>query len=434
MSSDSPDHPENDPDDGRPDPQNPFAGTPMEQMFAQFGGGSMPDLSQLMGQMQKMFAPHEGSVNFDVAKDVARRTVAAEGPDPSPSATESGAVADAVRLAEAWLDRATEIPVGATTSVAWSRAEWIEHTAGTWSGLVEPIAQHVTAAMGDAMPEEVKAMAGPLLGMLTQAGGALFGQQVGQALGTLSTEVLSSTDIGLPLGPARTVAVLPHNLRAFGDGLEVSAADVMLHVVLRECAHHRLFHHAPWLAGALTSVIEEFGRGTRIDLSAIESRLGSLDPTQPDQIAEAMSSGMFEPEPTPEQQQALQRLELLLALIEGWVDDVVTRATADTMPTAAPLAEAMRRRRATGGPAEQTFASLVGLELRPRRLRDASNLWAAVRTQHDAAARDRVWSHPDLLPTTADLDDPLGFSERLGAASTDDFDAELDRLLDDESE
>ncbi|HVK36148.1 MAG TPA: hypothetical protein VM428_10875, partial [Microlunatus sp.] len=40
--------------------------------------------------------------------------------------------------------------------------------------------------------------------------------------------------------------------------------------------------------------------------------------------------------------------------------------------------------------------------------------------------------HPDLLPTSADLDDPLGFVGREESASTtdDDFDAALAALLD----
>jgi len=112
---------------------------------------------------------------------------------------------------------------------------------------------------------------------------------------------------------------------------------------------------------------------------------------------------------------------------------VVGEATAERMPTATKLQEAVRRRRAAGGPAEETFASLVGLELRPRRLRDASTLWGSLRTRQGAEARDGVWMSPHLLPTDADLDDPLGFREGSEAPeqlSEDDFDAELRNLLD----
>jgi len=414
------------------EPVNPFAGTPMEQIFGAFSGGQI-DMNQIMGQMQKMFAPHEGSVNFELAKDVARRTLAAAGPDPSPNSAQQGAVADAVRLAESWLDGATTIPAGATRSEAWSKAEWIEATASNWQQLVEPIAEHVVGAMAEALPEEAKAMAGPLMGMLSQAGGAMFGQQVGQALGGLAGEVVSSTDIGLPLGPERQAAVLPEGVKAFGEGLGQPDSDVLLYVVLRECAHHRLFQHATWLRPALVSAIEEFGRGTTIDTDAIESQIRGLDPSRPEEIQEALAGGLFEPTRTPAQQKALERLEVLLAFIEGWIDEVVAQATKDVMPAAAPLAEAMRRRRAAGGPAEQAFAALVGLELRPRKLREASTLWAALRDRKGPDARDAVWSHPDLMPSAADLDDPLGFAQDENRSASDDaFDAALGELLDED--
>lgn len=424
-------------DDSESSPENPFAGTPMEGLFAAFGGpgGQAPDLGALFGQMQQMFRPHEGPVDFAMAKDVARHAVAAAGPDPSPHAGQVGAVDDAVRLAESWLDRVTDVPAGATSAVAWSRAEWVEATAETWQTLVEPIAEHVVGAMGEALPEETRTMAGPLIGILSQAGGAMFGQQIGQALAGLAGEVVSSTDIGLPLGPARVAAVLPHNVEQFGEGLEQSDADILLYVVLRECAHHRLFQHAPWLRAALIGAIEEFGRGTRIDLSSIESTMQGLDPSRPEEIAEAMQGGLFEPQRTPEQQHALDRLETLLAFVEGWVDEVVDQATRDTMPAAASLAEAVRRRRAAGGPAEQTFASLVGLELRPRRMRDAATLWAALRDRQGPEARDAVWKHPDLMPTAADLDDPLGFAQDEERTMSDaDFEAAIGELLDGDDE
>ncbi|MGZ5369322.1 MAG: zinc-dependent metalloprotease [Aeromicrobium sp.] len=427
---------DNDPQEGgTPSGGNPFAGTPMEQLFAGMTGGQMPDMNALMAQMQRMFAPHDGSVNFDVAKDVARHALAAAGPDPSPTASQTGAVNDAVRLAELWLDQATELPAGATTAVAWSRADWIEYTASTWKQLVEPIAEHVVSAMATAIPEEAKAMAGPLIGMLSQAGSAMFSQQIGQALAGLAGEVMTSTDVGLPLGPAGVAAILPEGVKKFGEGLEQSDADVMLYVTLRECAHHRLFQHAPWLRPQLIGAIEEFGRGTTIDISAIESQIQSLDPSRPEEIQQALAGGLFEPKRTPAQQQALDRLESLLAFIEGWVDEVVSQATKDRMPAAASLAEAMRRRRAAGGPAEQTFASLVGLELRPRRLRDATTLWAALRDRQGPSARDAVWAHPDLMPDGADLDDPLGFAqgeEADEAIMSAEFDAALSELLDED--
>jgi putative hydrolase len=100
----------------------------------------------------------------------------------------------------------------------------------------------------------------------------------------------------------------------------------------------------------------------------------------------------------------------VLALVEGWVCHVVDNAAGERLPNVVRLGEAFRRRRAAGGPAEQTFAALVGLELRPRRLREASALWAALTTHRGISGRDAVWGHPDLLPSDDDFADPVAFA------------------------
>lgn len=420
--------------------ENPFKGTPFEQIFSQLGGQlggaggmqGMPDLSALLGQVQAMMQPFDGPVNWNLAGDLARKTVA-QSPDPSPTSHQVSAVADAVRLADLWLDEACEFGSGVTSTAAWSRAEWIEETRAVWQRLVEPVAEHVVGAMGNALPEEARAMAGPFLGMLTKMGGSLFGSQIGTALGTLAGEVLTASDIGLPLGPTGRAALVPANVAAFAEGLDVSADDVLLYLALREAAHQRLFAHVPWLREHLLGAVADYGRGISLDVSGIEEQLRSIDPTNMEAMQSALEGGLFEPKKTPAQQAALTRLETTLALVEGWVDEVVGQATAERMPSAAKLQELVRRRRAAGGPAEETFAALVGLELRPRRLRDASTLWGSLRSRQGVEARDAVWLHPDLLPTAEDLDDPLGFregAEKPDELTEDEFDQALRDLLD----
>jgi putative hydrolase len=137
-----------------------------------------------------------------------------------------------------------------------------------------------------------------------------------------------------------------------------------------------------------------------------------VDPNDPESIQRAMSEGLFEPTATPAQQAALERLETALALVEGWVDTVTAAAAGAQLPSFAALQETMRRRRGSGGPAERTFATLVGLELRPRRLREAATLWQELGQRRGIDGREAVWSHPDLLPSTADLDDPQAWAER----------------------
>src|SRR4051794_7580831 len=399
------------------------------------GAGSIDpaQLSAMVAQVQRMLSTPggDGPVNWQLAHDVARETVSEAG-DSSVGAADRRAVDEALRLADVWLTERTTLPAAGARALAWSRAEWVEGTWPVWQQLVEPVAESVAAAMSAAVagqtPPELAGL--PMMGqadkMMRQVGGSVFGLQVGQAVAGLAGEVVSGTDIGLPLVGDGALALLPANVAAFGDGLDVPADEVRLYPALRGGARSRLFAHVPWLGPYLLGAVEEYARGISIDAGLIEQAVREADPTDPASMQQALSSGLFEPHDTPAQQAALQRLETALALVEGWVDVVVASAAAP-LPHADGLRETVRRRRASGGPAEATFAALVGLQLRPRRVRDAATLWTVIEQARGLDGRDGVWEHPDLLPTALDLDDPMGFAER--RADADAGSAEVDAAI-----
>jgi putative hydrolase len=397
-----------------------------------FGGAGfdMSDLGQIFSKLGEMFSgaggmaggQQSGPVNYDLARQLASSSIGFVKPIPEQT---TSAISDAVRLAETWLDGATPLPAGTTRAVAWTPSDWIDNTLDTWKRLCDPVAQQMASVWASTLPEEARAMAGPLMAMMSQMGGMAFGSQLGQALGTLSKEVLTSTDIGLPLGPKGVAALMPDAIEALAEGLEQPRSEIMTFLAAREAAHHRLFSHVPWLSSQLLSAVEAFAKGMKVDTSAIEDLARGIDPsalTDPSKMEELLSQGMFEPKATPEQVVALERLETMLALIEGWVQTVVTAALGDRIPGTAALSEVLRRRRGTGGPAEQTFATLVGLELRPRKLREAATLWARLTDAVGADARDAVWQHPDLLPGADDLDEPAAFIDRIIGGDTDAID------------
>ncbi|MEI6372760.1 MAG: zinc-dependent metalloprotease [Actinomycetes bacterium] len=430
--------------------------------FGQGDGGDEPfdpssfDLSKLdmnqLGEALQQFGAmlsssgggDDGPVSWETAERVAREALAAAG-DPAPDAGDRARIADAVRLAEHWLDEHTAFPAIATEPEAWSRSEWLVATLPVWKRIIEPVAASVSSAMGtilptdspelpDGIPPELASMMGPLLGMAKRMGSMMFGMQVGQGLATLATEVLGAGDVGVPLvddGPhANRAALLPLNVEAFGEGLGVPDDDVRLYLALREAAQQRLFAGVPWLRARLIGAVEEYARGVHVDQSLIEEAMRDVDPNNPEALQEVLSSGVFEPTTTPEQQAALARLEILLALVEGWVDAVVAAAAAPRMPSADALRETVRRRRAIGGPAEKTFATLVGLEMRPRRLREAATLWEMAGSELGPDERDALWEHPDLLPTSDDLEHPAAFLSRSTVLDLGTIEAELGEDLD----
>ncbi|MGU3500300.1 zinc-dependent metalloprotease [Mycobacterium sp. C31M] len=402
-------------------------------------GFDMSNLGQIFTQLGQMFSGagpmagggQAGPVNYDLARQLASNSIGFVAP--VPEATTS-AIADAVRLAETWLDGATPLPAGTTRTAAWTPSEWIDNTMDTWKRLCDPVAQQISTVWAQALPEEAKAMAGPLLAMMSQMGGMAFGSQLGQALGKLAGEVLTSTDIGLPLGPKGVAALMPAAVDTLSEGLEQPRSEVLTFLAAREAAHHRLFSHVPWLSSQLLNNVEAFAKGMKIDMSGIEDMAQGFNPaslSDPAALEQMLSQGMFEPKATPEQTAALERLETLLALIEGWVQTVVTAALGDRLPGTTALSEMLRRRRATGGPAEQTFATLVGLELRPRKMREAAALWEKLTEAVGADARDAVWQHPDLLPGAEDLDEPAEFIDRAIGGDTSGIDQALADLEND---
>jgi putative hydrolase len=384
------------------------------------GGPDDPSAQMpFFAELQKLFSWSGGPVNWDLAKQLAVSSLSGANAGIAPA--DRTGVAEAIRLADLWLDEVTDLPSGVQTIESWTRMQWIEKTLPVWTALCDPVASRVVAAMSSAVPtEQVEALGPnlPLGGILSQVGGLMFGAQVGQGLGGLAREVVSATDIGIPLGPSGVAALVPENVAAFGEGLERPVDEVRLYLALREAAHQRLFTHVPWLKQRLLDTVETYARGIHVDMSAIERAMGEVDPTDPESVQNALAGGLFTPQQTPEQEVALRRLETLLALVEGWVDAVVADAAGDRMPGADALREASRRRRAVGGPAEQTFATLVGLELRPRRLREAAALWWGVTEKHGIGGRDAIWAHPDLLPSADDLDDPLAFADTIGAVTS----------------
>ena len=409
---------------GPPDPDdesNPGQPSPADPLSALFGGAGAGDIGQALQRFGQLLSSADGPVSWQLANDTARQALADAG-DASLTSGEQQAVVEALKLADLWLDPATSLGTGASHPAAWCRAEWIENTLPRWRTLIQTLAERVAAAQSESLPsqlpEQMQQMAGPLMGMMQQMSGVMFGMQVGQGLGALATEVVGSTDVGYPLADEGTAALVPANIAALSEGLELPAEEVRLYLALRECAHVRLFHHAPWLRSRITADINDYASGISVDVSGMESLMQGVDPTNPAALQELVQSGVFEPPTTEQQQAALGRLETVLALVEGWVDEVVHQAAVDRLPSEAAMRETLRRRRAAGGPAEATFETLVGLQLRPRRLREAATFWAALGQARGQDGRDALWAHPDLLPTTEDLDDPQAYLAGAADAGT----------------
>jgi putative hydrolase len=396
-------------------------------------------VAQLISQLQNALQSSGEGVNWGLALEQA--TGLAQRSSVVSLPAERSQLEQAFHVASLWLAESTQISELTAAPRLISRTEWVSLTMPIWTQLAEPVATSIADALTGVIQEQA---GGELEGMMANAGqlmrnvgGTLFAMQLGQVVGQLASEVVSGGDIGIPLLGSTDdtqAAMIPQNVAAFGAGLDIPIDQVQLYLAVRELAHARLFRHAKWLRLQLMSAITEFAHGIRIDTERLEELAGDLDPTNPEELRAALTSGALIPPKSDEQLAALARLETQLALVEGWVD-VVTAAATSRLPKSDAIAETVRRRRASGGPAESAFATLVGLELRPRRLREAAAMWQKITDAVGDEARDALWQHPDVVPTAEDVSDPTALLARLtgGTPALDDVDQAIEDLLNDDS-
>ena len=245
--------------------------------------------------------------------------------------------------------------------------------------------------------------------------------------------MLTSTDIGLPLGPKGVAALMPEAIESLAEGLEQPRSEIITFLAAREAAHHRLFSHVPWLSSQLLNAVEAFAKGMKIDMSGIEEFAQGFNPaslTDPSQMEQLLNQGIFEPKATPEQTAALDRLETLLALIEGWVQTVVTDALGRPDPrhvgAERDAAPATRHRRA--GRADLRHPGRPGTAA-AQAAGGRRAVGEADRRPSVPTPATRVWQHPDLMPSAADLDEPAGFIDRMIGGDTSGMDSAIEQAI-----
>lgn len=403
----------------------------------------------------------EGPINIRLAKSIAAKRISEEGAQTSIDAQEGDSVRSTLSESSLWLDSVCDFNPAPGETRLLTRADWLEGTIDAWAQFAAPVASSMNEALASVFQErlggsidgEVSGMfAGPVPipipdnlkdpgTLMKLLGNTSFSMQLGQAAGNLSSEVLGSFDQGIALLKSPAGALMPQNIKEYAESLEIDASEVTAFVALHEQAHARLFAAVPWLMPRFEALIGKYARGISIDLDAMEEQLRDATEMNPESIAGAVNLSNVGVNDTPEQRSALESLETLLALVDGWVDCVVWRAGMAHLPHIEQLREMTRRQRAAGGPAELTFESLLGLQLRPRRLREASEAWERITAAQGQDARDAMWSHPDMLPVLGGADDEDALIEAPSGASVGetadathsgvDWDAELSKLLDD---
>ena len=416
---------------------NPFGN--FGEIFQQFSSMGL-NLQGLISALSGQRSP--ASLSRELIRDISKKFLSAHGELPV-SISDLTAIQEAMNIADLWLNEATvfpPLPMGDNSAL--SRRDWIDSTLNGWEDIARPLVEGMSDAMagmlkdnlgenGISMDQLGVNLSGVNLSGMNLSGAqipqsllatimgtfmsSLISTQLGQTIGNLSTTVTGANDVALPLTKEIRPALIPQNAANWGSGLGIDEGEVRIYLALRELAAARLFTSAPWLREYIKNAIASYGKGIRVDITAITEQAqeamssGELDPANPESLTLALSGGMFTPEETPTQKAALENLETVLALIDGWIDSVVTLAAKNRLPSLIQLRETQQRRRATKSPTQELFATLVGLEVSPRRTREAITFWEKIVELKDVKSRDEIWDESFLLPRADQLGDAESF-------------------------
>jgi putative hydrolase len=367
-------------------------------------------------------------------RDIAKEIISAKGDLPVGTADQDR-LGQSLAIANTWLDPEILFPSStAPTQSAWSKREWLDESLAGWQQLIEPLAVGMADALANVIsssssslpieftgevnqsPEQQDAMKAMLARLLRGFMGTLIATHLGKGIGLLANSITGANDVAIPLLKTDSGShLIPQNVNEWAQGLGIDLEQVSIYLALREAAAARLFANTTWLNSYLRDAIISYGKGITIDVDSITRQAeeamssGEIDINNPESLNLALNAGLFTPQQTPAQELALTKLEMALALIEGWIDHVISEVASDRMPAFNALIENSRRRRATNSPMQQLFANLLGLEVSPRKMREASAFWGEVKKIKGADGRDKCWEDPAFLPMPDDLADVAAF-------------------------
>lgn len=380
---------------------------PEEQFPNPFGG--MP----LFGDLARMLSG-QGPVNWDVAKQMARWLATGGGPEANVDPLIRVRFEELYRIAEMHVAEATGLLDPGFQLEIVTRSEWAASTLEAWRPLMELLASSLTPEH----PASDEAGAGDpegqmMAGLAKSLSPLLLGLQSGSMVGHLSQQSLGTYDLPVPRSDRRLL-VVPANVDAFAEEWSLPADDARLYVAVAELTHHAVFS-VDHVRARFAILVEEFLSGFEPDPSALEARLGGIDPTD----MEAMQSALGDPEAllgamaSPAQQKTAAHLSAAVAALIGYVDHLNRRIGERLVGNQSLLAEAQKRRRLSSGQGERFVQRLFGLEITRDQLDRGATFVAGVIERAGEEALAGLWARKGALPTAAEIQAPGLWLERI---------------------
>lgn len=398
---------------GPTDGENPFEGIPL------FG-----DLGKLLGGM----GGGQGGLQWDTTRQVAMQLARSGEAEQNIDPIERMDVEELARVADLHVTERTGLSTNLTgrgvTVVPVTRTQWVQRSVDAFRPLFESLAESLEPGAQPPGPDEsadpLSAMLGQLMGTMAPM---MLSVTAGGMLGHLAQRSFGQYDLPVPRQPSDELLLVLPNVDAFGADWSIEPKDLRLWLCIHEITHHAVLG-VPHVRETLESLIREYSSGFRPDSSSLVERLGNVDITDGDAMAE-LQNVLGDPEvvlgamQTDAQRELLPRLESLIALVVGYVDHVMDELGARLLGNYGMITEALRRRRVESDESDRFVARLFGLEISQATYDTGAAFVDGVVERAGFDGLDPLWQDAKFLPTPAEIEAPGLWLARIEIPDTD---------------
>jgi coenzyme F420 biosynthesis associated uncharacterized protein len=284
------------------------------------------------------------------------------------------------------------------------RREWIASNVNSMRALLDP----VLARAGEGL--------GPLRPAMQIAIGVALSTEVGVVLGYLAQRVLGQYELVLldeAVGdrPPRLLFVLP-NLGQAVQAFGAEEKEFVTWVALHEVTHAVQFAGVPWLHPHVAGLVRELLQQAEVRIEA-PRKLRMPSGEQLRHVGRALRQGdLISIVTTKTERDTLDRVQAVMAVIEGHAEHVMDAVAPDLLPSLPRLRAALDRRRRSQSGLSRLVAKLLGLDLKLRQYERGKHFCDTVVRERGVAALHHVFSSPEALPTLAELENPAAWIAR----------------------
>jgi putative hydrolase len=373
-----------------------------------------------LGELAKLFGSG-GGVPWDNARQVAV-SVATDGQsEANVDPVERMGIEQLARVADLHVADVTGLSTSTSgrsvAAVPVNRTRWVIDSLEAYRPLVERLATALgpsAADLDDADADADDPMAGMFSGMLQMFQPMMLAMTAGSMVGHLGRRSLGQYDLPIPRpttgAHADDLLLVVPNLDAFADEWSLAPDDLRLWICVHDIAHHAILG-VPHVRARLDDLLTRYVSSFTNDYSALEDRIGHIDPSDPNALA-GLQELVGSPDvilgaiTSAEQSTLRPQLDALVAVVVGVVDHVLDVVGGKLIPSYGMLTEALRRRRVEAAEADRFVERLFGLELTQAAYdRGAAFVDGVVERAGEDGVR-RLWSDAAHLPTPPEVDAP----------------------------